>query len=176
MAESLIIGYGVVFDEAGRILLLRRRTNQELWPGRGGCLATSRRCPRSRTTPFPASSSTCCANAFAPATRTRSTAKSRQAAGIPSTTPTSPRSRKRSMERPMTSPIPSTPWNGGTSSAIAELPEQQAELLSTVIERRDVGLGLRSRLNPRRSVRRARLASARCPTNSDACRSPSSRK
>ena len=32
MAESLIIGYGVVFDEAGRVLLLRRREGEALWP------------------------------------------------------------------------------------------------------------------------------------------------
>ena len=34
MPESLIIGYGVVFDEAGRVLLLRRRASEALWPGR----------------------------------------------------------------------------------------------------------------------------------------------
>ena len=34
MPESLIIGYGVVFDDAGRVLLLRRRQHDALWPGR----------------------------------------------------------------------------------------------------------------------------------------------
>jgi 4-carboxymuconolactone decarboxylase len=33
MAASLIIGYGVVFDNAGRVLLLRRREHESLWPG-----------------------------------------------------------------------------------------------------------------------------------------------
>ncbi len=34
MPESLIIGYGVVFDDGGRVLLLRRRPQEALWPGR----------------------------------------------------------------------------------------------------------------------------------------------
>ncbi len=33
MPESLIIGYGVVLDDADRVLLLRRRSHEELWPG-----------------------------------------------------------------------------------------------------------------------------------------------
>lgn len=33
MPDSLIIGYGVVLDDAGRVLLLRRRAHEELWPG-----------------------------------------------------------------------------------------------------------------------------------------------
>ncbi len=33
MPQSLILGYGVVFDEAGRVLLLRRRPGEALWPG-----------------------------------------------------------------------------------------------------------------------------------------------
>ncbi len=32
MPESLIIGYGVVFDDAGRVMLLRRRERESLWP------------------------------------------------------------------------------------------------------------------------------------------------
>ena len=34
MADSLIIGYGIVFDDDGHVLLLRRRHGEELWPGR----------------------------------------------------------------------------------------------------------------------------------------------
>lgn len=33
MPDSLIIGYGVALDDAGRVLLLRRRAHEELWPG-----------------------------------------------------------------------------------------------------------------------------------------------
>ncbi len=33
MPPSLIIGYGVRFDDAGRVLLLRRRPQEPLWPG-----------------------------------------------------------------------------------------------------------------------------------------------
>ena len=33
MAESLIIGYGVVLDDGGRVMLLRRRAGESLWPG-----------------------------------------------------------------------------------------------------------------------------------------------
>ncbi len=33
MAQSLIIGYGIVLDDAGRVLLLRRRPHDPLWPG-----------------------------------------------------------------------------------------------------------------------------------------------
>ena len=33
MAESLIIGFGVVFDDDGRVMLLRRRQSEQLWPG-----------------------------------------------------------------------------------------------------------------------------------------------
>ncbi len=32
MPESLIIGYGVVLDDDGRVLLLRRRAHESLWP------------------------------------------------------------------------------------------------------------------------------------------------
>ncbi len=34
MPASLIIGYGIALDEAGRVLLLRRRERESLWPGR----------------------------------------------------------------------------------------------------------------------------------------------
>lgn len=33
MPESLIIGYGVVLDDVGRVMLLRRRAYEALWPG-----------------------------------------------------------------------------------------------------------------------------------------------
>lgn len=33
MAQSLIIGYGITFDDAGRVLLLRRRSDEAFWPG-----------------------------------------------------------------------------------------------------------------------------------------------
>lgn len=33
MPESLIIGYGVVLDDDGRVMLLRRRAHEALWPG-----------------------------------------------------------------------------------------------------------------------------------------------
>ncbi len=33
MAESLIIGYGIVLDDTGRVMLLRRRSYDPLWPG-----------------------------------------------------------------------------------------------------------------------------------------------
>ncbi len=33
MAESLIIGYGIALDDAGRVMLLRRRSHDPLWPG-----------------------------------------------------------------------------------------------------------------------------------------------
>ncbi|MCY3733593.1 MAG: hypothetical protein OXG42_04875, partial [Chloroflexi bacterium] len=32
MPESLIIGYGVVLDDDGRVMLLRRRAHEALWP------------------------------------------------------------------------------------------------------------------------------------------------
>ena len=34
MPDALIIGYGVVFDDANRVLLLRRRATEALWPER----------------------------------------------------------------------------------------------------------------------------------------------
>ena len=34
MAEALIIGYGILFDDADQVLLLRRRSTEDLWPQR----------------------------------------------------------------------------------------------------------------------------------------------
>ena len=137
MSESLIIGYGVSLDHEGRVLLLRRRGSETLWPGQLVAArrhhAAERGTGRHRAaTVRPAS----CVSASALPMPVRSTAPNRRAGGTRFTMPI-----WSSVEEVLdgapddeSNPFDAMEW-WDIESAIAELPDQQSELLATVIER-----------------------------------------
>ena len=140
MPESLIIGYGVVFDGAGRILLLRRRSNQELWPGRWWLPGD--------ITPLSEEPDDTVPRIFEHLLRQR--VRAGYAHTVYGEEPASGRHTVHNayvatVEEALdgapddeSNPFDAMEW-WDVTSAIAELPEQQAELLSTVVERRDSG-------------------------------------
>ena len=140
MPESLIIGYGVVFDEAGRVLLLRRRSGEALWPGRWWLPGDA--------TPLAEEPDDTVPRIFEHLLRQR--VRAGYAHTVYGEEPSSGRHSVHNayvvtVEEALdgapddeTNPFDAMEWWDATS-AVAELPEQQAELLSTVIERRAAG-------------------------------------
>jgi len=140
MPESLIIGYGVVFDEAGRVLLLRRRTGEALWPGHWWLPGD--------TTPLSEEPDYTVPRIFEHLLRQR--VRAGYAHTVYGEEPSTGRHTVHNayvvtVEESLdgapddeTNPFDAMEW-WETTSAVAELPEQQAELLSTVIERRASG-------------------------------------
>ena len=140
MPESLIIGYGVVFDEAGRVLLLRRRTSESLWPGRWWLPGD--------TTPLSEEPDDTVPRIFEHLLRQR--VRAGYAHTVYGQEPSSDRHTVHNayvvtVEEALSgapddesNPFDAMEW-WDVASAVAELPEQQAELLSTVVERRQSG-------------------------------------
>lgn len=140
MPESLIIGYGVVFDEAGRVLLLRRRSNEALWPGQWWLPGD--------TTPLSEEPDDTVPRIFEHLLRQR--VRAGYAHTVYGEEPSSGRHTVHNayvvtVEQALdgapddeTNPFDAMEW-WDVTSAVAELPEQQAELLSTVVERRQSG-------------------------------------
>lgn len=140
MPESLIIGYGVVFDEAGRVLLLRRRSHEALWPGRWWLPGD--------TTPLSEEPDDTVPRIFEHLLRQR--VRAGYAHTVYGEEPSSGRHTVHNayvvtVEQALdgapddeSNPFDAMEWWDATS-AVAEVPEQQAELLSTVIERRASG-------------------------------------
>lgn len=143
MPESLIIGYGVVFDEAGRVLLLRRRPHEALWPGRWWLPGD--------ITPLSEEPDDTVPRIFEHLLRQR--VRAGYAHTVYGEEPSSGRHTVHNayavtVEQALdgapddeTNPFDAMEW-WDVTSAVAELPEQQAELLSTVIERRASGWDL----------------------------------
>ncbi len=136
MSESLIIGYGVSLDSEGRVLLLRRRSQETLWPGRWWLPGD--------VTPLSEEPDDTVPRLFAHLLRQRVAAA--YACTVYGREPTSGRHAihnaylvtvKETLDA--TPDDESNPFDGmewwDAASALAELPEQQAELLATVIER-----------------------------------------
>jgi len=140
MPESLIIGYGVVFDEAGRVLLLRRRAVEALWPGHWWLPGD--------TTPLSEEPDDTVPRIFEHLLRQR--VRAGYAHTVYGEEPSTGRHTVHNayvvtVEEALdgapddeTNPFDAMEW-WDTTSAVAELPEQQAELLSTVLERRASG-------------------------------------
>ena len=140
MPESLIIGYGVVFDEAGRVLLLRRRSGESLWPGDWWLPGD--------TTPLSEEPDDTVPRIFEHLLRQR--VRAGYAHTVYGEEPSSGRHTVHNayvvtVEQALdgapddeSNPFDAMEW-WDVTSAVAELPEQQAELLSTVIERRASG-------------------------------------
>ena len=146
MSESLIIGYGVMFDDQGRVMLLRRRSREALWPGQWWLPGD--------VTPLSEEPDDTVPRLFAQLMRQRVRAVYAHTVYGPE-----PASRRHTihhaflvtvkaalaaMEKPKvtvgeeSNPFDAVEW-WDASSALAELPEQQGELLATVIERLDSG-------------------------------------
>jgi len=140
MPESLIIGYGVVFDEAGRVLLLRRRSNEALWPGSWWLPGD--------VTPLSEEPDDTVPRIFEHLLRQR--VRAGYAHTVYGAEPSSGRHAVHNayavtVEEALdgapddeSNPFDAMEW-WDAALAVAELPEQQAELLSTVIERRQAG-------------------------------------
>ena len=140
MTESLIIGYGVVFDEAGRVLLLRRRSGEPLWPGRWWLPGD--------VTPLSEEPDDTVPRIFEHLLRQR--VRAGYAHTVYGEEPTSRRHTVHNayvvtVDEALdgapdeeSNPFDAMEW-WDLPAAVAELPEQQAELLSTVVERRDSG-------------------------------------
>lgn len=140
MPESLIIGYGVVFDDAGRVLLLRRRQHEALWPGRWWLPGD--------VTPLSEEPDDTVPRLFEHLLRQR--IRAGYAHTVYGEEPSSGRHTVHNayvvtVEESLdgapadeTNPFEAMEW-WDIPSAIAELPEQQAELLGTVVQRRESG-------------------------------------
>ena len=140
MPESLIIGYGVVFDDAGRVMLLRRRAHETLWPGQWWLPGD--------VTPLPEEPDDTVPRIFEHLVRQR--VRAAYAHTVYGEEPSSGRHTvhnayvvtvQESLDgapEDETNPFDAMEW-WDTTSAIAELPEPQAELLATIIERRESG-------------------------------------
>ena len=140
MPESLIIGYGVVFDDAGRVMLLRRRAHETLWPGQWWLPGD--------VTPLHEEPDDTVPRIFEHLLRQR--VRAAYAHTVYGEEPSSGRHTvhnayvvtvQESLDgapEDETNPFDAMEW-WDTTSAIAELPEPQAELLATIIERRESG-------------------------------------
>ncbi|MDE2746168.1 MAG: hypothetical protein OXI41_09335 [Chloroflexota bacterium] len=140
MPESLIIGYGVVFDEAGRVLLLRRRSGEALWPSRWWLPGD--------VTPLSEEPDDTVPRIFEHLLRQR--VRVGYAHTVYGEEPSSARHTVHNayvvtVEETLdgapddeSNPFDAMEW-WDAASAVSELPDQQAELLSTVIERRRAG-------------------------------------
>ena len=140
MPWSLIIGYGVVLDEGGRVMLLRRRAHESLWPGHWWLPGD--------VTPLDEEPDDTVPRLFEHLMRQRV-----RAAYVHTVYGDEPSSGRHivhnaylvTIEESMdgaptdeTNPYDATEW-WDVASALRELPTPQAELLSTVIERRESG-------------------------------------
>ncbi len=140
MPESLIIGYGVVFDEAGRVLLLRRRQREALWPGRWWLPGD--------VTPLSEEPDDTVPRIFKHLLRQRIRAgyahtvtgedPSTGGHAIHNAYVVTVEESIEGAPEDETNPFDAMEW-WDVPSALAELPDQQAELLSTVVERRESG-------------------------------------
>ena len=140
MADSLIIGYGIVFDEADRVLLLRRRADQELWPSQWWLPGD--------VTPLSEEPDDTVPRLFAHLLRQR--VRAAYAHTVSATEPSGGRfvvhnaylvTVEESLDAAPadeTNPFDAMEW-WDPSAALSELPDQQAELLATVVERRASG-------------------------------------
>lgn len=140
MVESLIIGYGVVFDDAGRVLLLRRREHEALWPGAWWLPGD--------VTPLSEEPDDTVPRIFEHLLRQR--VRVGYAHTVYGEEPDSSRHTVHNAyvvtvqealdgaPRDETNPFDAMEW-WEVSAAVSELPEQQAELLSTVVERQQSG-------------------------------------
>ena len=140
MPESLIIGYGVVFDDAGRVLLLRRRSHEALWPGDWWLPGD--------VTPLSEEPDDTVPRIFEHLLRQR--VRAGYAHTVYGEEPASGRHTVHNayvvtVEESLdgapedeSNPFDSMEW-WDVSSAFNELPEPQAELLATVVERRESG-------------------------------------
>ena len=136
MAESLIIGYGVVFDDDGRVLLLRRRQSELLWPGEWWLPGD--------VTPLDEEPDDTVPRIFEHLLRQR--VRASYAHTVYGEEPTSGRHTIHNgyvvtVEQALdsapadeTNPFDAMEW-WDVSAAITELPEQQSELLAAIIER-----------------------------------------
>ena len=140
MPESLIIGYGVCFDDEGRVLLLRRRAHESLWPGQWWLPGD--------VTPLDEEPDDTVPRLFEHLLRQR--VRATYAHTVYGEEPSGGRHTVHNayvvtVEEALdgapddeTNPFDAMEW-WDVSSAVAELPEQQAELLAAVIERRESG-------------------------------------
>ena len=136
MSESLIIGYGVSLDSEGRVLLLRGRSSETLWPGRWWLPGD--------VTPLSEEPDDTVPRLFAQLLRQRVGAA--YACTVYGPEPTSGRHTIHNaylvtVEEALdgapdveSNPFDAMEW-WDIESALAELPDQQSELLATVIER-----------------------------------------
>lgn len=140
MTQSLIIGYGVVLDEEGRVMLLRRRSHESLWPGTWWLPGD--------VTPLDEEPDDTVPRLFEHLLRQR--VRAAYVHTVYGEEPTSGRHTVHNaylvtVEEALdgapddeTNPFDAMEW-WDVPSAVAELPPSQAELLSTVIERRESG-------------------------------------
>ena len=140
MPDSLIIGYGVVFDDAGRVLLLRRRSGEALWPGSWWLPGD--------VTPLSEEPDDTVPRLFRHLLRQR--VRAAYAHTVYGPEPSSGRhtihngylvtvdSTLDGAPDDETNPFDAMEW-WQVESALSELPEQQAELLGTVIDRLQQG-------------------------------------
>ena len=140
MPESLIIGYGVVFDDDGRVMLLRRRAHESLWPGQWWLPGD--------ITPLEEEPDDTVPRLFEHLLRQR--VRAAYAHTVYGEEPSSGRhvvhnayvvTIEESLDGAPddeTNPFDAMEW-WDVPSAVAELPESQAELLSTVLERLQSG-------------------------------------
>ena len=140
MAESLIIGYGVVLDDAGRVLLLRRRHQEPLWPGSWWLPGD--------VTPLSEEPDETVPRIFEHLLRQR--VRAAYAHTVYGEEPSSGRHTVHNAyvvtvdqaldgaPQDETNPFDAMEW-WDVPSAVAELPDQQAELVSTVVERIESG-------------------------------------
>ena len=140
MSESLIIGYGVVFDDQGRVMLLRRRSEETLWPGQWWLPGD--------VTPLSEEPDDTVPRLFAQLMRQR--VRASYAHTVYGSEPASQRHTIHNaylvtVEEALdgapddeSNPFDAIEW-WDASSAIAEVPDQQGELLATIIERLDSG-------------------------------------
>ena len=140
MPESLIIGYGVVLDDDGRVMLLRRRAREALWPGQWWLPGD--------ITPLDEEPDDTVPRLFEHLLRQR--VRAAYAHTVYGEEPSSGRHTVHNVylvtvEQSLdgapddeTNQFDAMEW-WDVSSAVAELPEPQAELLSTVVQRRESG-------------------------------------
>ena len=140
MPESLIIGYGVVFDDDGRVMLLRRRAHESLWPGQWWLPGD--------ITPLSEEPDDTVPRLFEHLLRQR--VRAAYAHTVYGEEPSGGRHTVHNaylvtVEESLdgapdneTNPFDAMEW-WDIPSAIVELPDQQAELLATVVERRNSG-------------------------------------
>lgn len=140
MAESLIIGYGVVFDDQGRVMVLRRRSHEALWPGRWWLPGD--------VTPLSEEPDDTVPRLFAQLMRQRVRAVYAHTVYGPE-----PVSRRHTIHNAYlvtveealdgapddeSNPFDAMEW-WDASLALAELPDEQRELLATVVDRVEAG-------------------------------------